>query len=263
MGEPHRESHSEIRIAAMPASRRLVVGLFALLMLMFVGLAQANLWFQVGGGAPPGPEKVLWKYHGKPGATPLHKVLDLTLAQDDPHAMWPYAGATPAERAAKVKEILAWVDQGAPKDGWDALAPTFTGAETCGQCHAPGGLKQDLPLDTYEHVLPVTEPDRGMPMGQLFISAHNHFFAFAIAALLLSLLLTFTALKPLYKTLLILAAFGGPVLDVGGWFLTKAFGAPFHLLVMAGGGMFGGALATMAAVLAWEAFLARRKASSA
>lgn len=251
------------RIADMPPSRRLVIGLFALLMLLFVALAQANLWYQVGAGRPPGPEKVLWKYHGKPGATKLHQVLDLTLPQDDTHAMWPYAGATPAEQAAKVKEILDWVEGGAPRAAWDTVAPTFTGAETCGQCHAPGGLKQDLLLDSYEHVLPVTEPDRGMPMGQLFISAHNHFFAFAVASLLLALLLTFTGLQPLLRTLLILAAFGGPVLDVGGWFLTKAFGAPFHLLVMAGGGLFGGAVATMAAVIAWEALRGKPPASAA
>jgi hypothetical protein len=251
------------RIAGWEPSRRLTAGLFALLMLLFAGLAQANLWHQVGGGAPPGPEKVLWKYHGKPGATKLHQVLDMSLSQDDPHAMWPYAGATREEQASRVKQILTWVERGAPKDGWDALAPVFTGAETCGQCHSPGGLKQDLPLDSYEHVLPVTQPDTGMPMGQLFISAHNHFFAFAVGALLLSVLLTFTGLKPLYRTLLILAAFGGPVLDVGGWFLTKAFGAPFHLLVMAGGGMFGGALATMAAVIAWEAFVVPRRTKKA
>jgi hypothetical protein len=251
------------RIAQWAGSRRLVAGLFALVMLLFVGLSQANLWHQVGGGGPPGPERVLWKYHGKPDATKLHKVLDLSLPLEDTHNMWQYAGATREEQTAAVRRVLGWVDQGAPRSGWDALQPLFTGAETCGQCHASGGLKQDLPFDTYEHVLPVTEPDTGMPLSQLYVSAHNHFFAFAVAALLLTLLLTFTALPSLPRTLLILAAFGGPVLDVGAWFLTKAFGEPFHLLVMMGGGLFGGAVATMAAVIAWEAFLARPKGPAA
>ncbi len=248
---------TESRLALMPPTRRLVAALFALLLLLFVGLAQANLWVQVGEGSLPGPERVLWKYAGKPGATKLHQVLDPALPKDAPRAMWPYTGATPEEQAAKSREILAWVDAGAPREGWEALAPVFTGVETCGQCHAPGGPKQDLPLDTYEHVLPVTRPDRGMPLSQLLISAHNHFFVFAVAALLLTGLLTFTGLTGLPRVLLILGAFGGPVLDVGGWFLTKAFGSPFHWLVMAGGGLFAGCLTGSALVILWEAAWAR------
>jgi hypothetical protein len=101
------------------------------------------------------------------------------------------------------------------------------------------------------------EPDAGMPWGLLFVSAHNHFFSFGVAALLLSVLLTFTGLTGLPRVLLILAAFGGPVIDVGCWFLTKMHGAPWHFGVMLGGGLFGGAIATMALVVLWEAFLAR------
>ncbi len=248
---------SETRIAAMPGSRRLAIALFACLILLFGLLAQANLWFNVGGGGPPGPERVLWKYHGKPGATKLHKVLDAGLPETDPQAMWPYLGATPEEQVQRRGAILAWVDAGAPRAGWDALAPIFTGAETCGQCHASGGLKQDLPFDTYEHVLPVTEPDQGIAWGTLFVTAHNHCFGFAVAALLLSLLLTFTGLKGRLRVLLILAAFVGPAIDVGCWFLTKLYGAPFHLGVMLGGALFGGAIAAMALVVLWEAVLAK------
>lgn len=246
-----------MRIAHMPGTRRLAIALFACLILLFGLLSQANLWFNVGGGGPPGPERVLWKYHGKPGATKLDQVLDPALSEDDPRAMWPYLGATPAQQAERRTAILAWVEAGAPRTGWDALAPVFTGAETCGQCHASGGLKQDLPFDTYEHVLPVTEPDRGIAWGTLFVTSHNHFFAFAVAALLLSLLLTFTGLRSLPRVLLILAAFGGPLIDVGCWFLTKLYGAPFHLGVMLGGALFGIAIAAMAAVVLWEAVLAR------
>lgn len=254
---------TQTRLAHQPASRRLTAALFAALILLFVGLAQANLWVQVGDGGLPGPEQVLWKYNGKPGATKLHQVLDLSLPRDHPRNMSKWTADLPEEQAQRVKEILAWVDAGAPRAGWEALAPVFTGGTTCGQCHAPGGTRQDLPLDTYEHVLPVTEPDRGMPTSQLFISAHNHFFVFLVAALLLSLLLTFTGLTGLPRVLLILGAFGGPVLDVGGWFLTKAYGAPFHWLVMAGGGIFAGALVASALVILWEAAVARPKAPTA
>lgn len=259
----------EPRLALMPPVRRLVAALFALLILLFSGLAQGNLWVQDGGGRLPGPDQVLWKYNGKPRASRLHRVLDLSLPKDDPHAMWPHAGATPEEQVARVQQILAWVDAGAPRDaqgpggeprGWDAVAPVFTGTEiTCGQCHSPGGSMERLSLDSFEKVSALAAPDRGIATSELFISAHNHFFVFAVAALLLSTLLTFTGLAGLPRLALILGAFAGPVLDIGGWFLTKAWGAPFHWLILAGGGMFGGSIATMAAVVLWESTLAKPK----
>lgn len=249
------------RIALQPGSRRLAVGLFAGLILLFVLLSQANLWFNVGGGKFPGPEQVLWKYNGKPGMTKLHRVLDAALAKDDPHAMWPYLGESKDMQDARRREILSWVDRGAPADGWATVAPIFLDTNACAQCHAAGGLREDLPLVTYDAVRAVAEPDRGLPWGLLFVTAHNHLFAFGVAALLLSLLLTYTGLTGFPRIALILAAFGGPVIDVGSWFLTKTNGAPWHFGVMLGGGLFGGAIASMALVVLWEAFLARPRAS--
>jgi len=57
--------------------------------------------------------------------------------------------------------------------------------------------------------------------------------------------------------LLILAAFAGPVIDVGCWFLTKLYGEPWHLGVMLGGALFGGTIAAMALVVLWESVLAK------
>jgi hypothetical protein len=254
----------ETRIAHWPPARRLAAALFAGLILLFGLLAQANVWFHVGDGGFPGPERILWKYHGKPGQTKLHQVLDPTLPKENPRAMWPYLGSS-AEQAQRRAEIFAWIDRGAPSDGWAAVAPVFRSEEGCAMCHSaqPGAVREDLPLDTYERVKPFTEPDRGISWGALHVTAHNHMFAFAVAALLLSVLLTFTGLRGLPRVALILAAFGGPVLDVGGWFLTKLYGAPWHFAVLVGGGLFGGAVATMAAVVAWEALLARPKDAAA
>lgn len=247
----------ETRIAAWSPARRLAVALFAGLILLFGLLAQVNVWVHVGDGGFPGPERILWKYHGRPGRSKLHQALDPALPKEHPRAMWPYLADTPDLQAQRRDQILGWVAAGAPQDGWEAVRPVFTGDQTCGQCHVDGGQKQDLPLDTYERVKPLTEPDRGIAWGTLTVTAHNHLFAFAVAALLLSLLLTCTGLTGLPRVALILGAFGGPVLDVAGWFLTKAQGEPWHYLVLLGGGTFGGSIALMATVIAWEALLAR------
>ncbi|MFM8979701.1 MAG: hypothetical protein ACKOSS_04475 [Planctomycetia bacterium] len=151
------------------------------------------------------------------------------------------------------------MDAGAPRTGWDAVAPVFTGAETCGQCHAAGGTKADLPFDTYEHVLPLTRPDAGMAWPDLTITAHNHAFGFSVAALLLGVLVTCTGLRPRLQGLVVLSLFVGPALDIGGWFLTRALGAPWHLVVLAGGGLFGLASAVACLAVLWDATLGRRR----
>jgi hypothetical protein len=242
----------------MPGLARLAVAGFVLLIFGFQLAAQANLWVQDGGGELPTPRDVLEKYHGRAGATKLHKVLDPALPKDDPHAMWPFLGDGPAEQAAGRALVLGWVDAGAPVERWPEVAEIFTGGLTCGQCHAPGGQKANLPFTTYEQVKVVTEPDRGMPWPDLLVSAHNHAFAFAVLALLLSLGTAFTPFLGRLRFLLVAGSFAGAALDVACWFLTKAFGAPFHLGVLAGGGLFGVSTAAMAALLLLEVARDRR-----
>ena len=250
----------EGRIAHWTPARRLAAALFAGLILLFALLSQANVWFHVGGGGFPGPERILWKYHGRPDTTKLHQVLDLSLPKDDPRNMSQYLGGTPELVAANRAEVLDWVEEGAPVDRWPGLKDRlFHHPLHCADCHVAESSVGAPSFSTYEQVKAFAEPDHGISWGALHVTAHNHMFAFAVAALLLSMLLTFTGLRGLPRAALILAAFGGPVLDVGGWFLTKLYGEPWHLAVLAGGGLFGGAVATMAAVVLWEALLARPK----
>jgi len=237
------------RLIDCPAHIRLTAGCFAALILGFGLLAQINLWVQDGGGSAPGPNKILWKYNGKPDSTKLHRVLDPALPENDAHAMWPFLGATKSEIITRREQIFGWLAGGAPNDAvWkQTVRPVLAGEETCGQCHAPGGKMESLPLEYYEDVVVVTQPDRGMPLSRLTVTAHNHLFGFAVMALLLSLGLCMTRVSDRLRRLLILAAFVGPALDIGSWFLTKYVGAPFHLTVMAGGALFG--LSTVAMAL--------------
>ncbi len=241
-----------LRLGSLPPLARWAIGAFVVLLLAFEGTAQANLWVQSGGGRLPSPDEVLWKYHGRPRASRLHRVLDAARPRDDPRAMWPFLGDGPAEQAAGRALILSWVDAGAPRERWEEVAPIFTGPLTCGQCHAPGGKKENLPFTTYEGVSVVAQPDRGMSWPDLLVSAHNHVFAFAVMALLLSLGTAFTPLLGRWRLLAIAAAFGGAALDVASWFLTKSVGEPFQYGVILGGGLFGAASTAMAAAILLE-----------
>lgn len=236
------------RLVQLPASVLVAIGCFVCLVLGFALLAQVNLWHQVGGGKPATPGDVLLKYHGDPDRSLLHVVLDPALSAQDPHNMWQYLD--PEGESAVIEErrrtILDWVAAGAPEGGWPQVAPILAEFDICGQCHVEGGEKSDLPFTTYEQTRVVAEVGRLKPLAPLMISAHNHLFGFAVLAFLLSLLLCMSRVVGALRITLILAASGGAALDVASWFFTRAWGSPFHWLIMLGGGAFGLATTGMA-----------------
>lgn len=242
-----------LRIIDLPGPARLAVAAFAVVLGGFSLLAQANLWVQDGGGSLPGPEQVLHKYNGVPNSSRLETVLSADLPEDHALAMWPYLGATDEEIEAARNRIVAWIAAGAPEGAFPEHQPLFAGVETCGSCHGPGGEKEDVPLETYAQVLPFAKPDPGMSWKALMISAHNHAYGFAMLAFVLSLLLCMSRLPRLLACLLILGLFVGPVMDIGGWFMTKLHGAPWHMVVILGGGLFGTCVMLALAVLLADA----------
>ena len=236
------------RLADLPPARRLAVGLFLVCLLAFYGLAQVKVFTAVGGGGFPGPAAVLAKYHGTRAHSRLHAVLDPRLSTSDPKRMYDHLGATDEDRAANRVRVLAWVEAGASAAGWPALEPVFAGDATCGGCHSTKDetrTKRDLPFERYEQVAPFAGPDEGMGWAELSTSSHNHMFGFAVVALLASVIFTATRWRGPLVPLLVASAFLGALLDVGAWWLTKALGSPFHLLVIAGGAAFGGSVLAM------------------
>lgn len=250
------------RIRTLAPSVRLAVACFAALVLGFALLAQVNLWHQVAGGTPPSPEHVLERYHGDPDRSRLDDVLDGEAhpGLDDPKNMWQHLGGESWEDPTTQENrrlITDWIDAGAPEDGFAPVKAIFTDEQRCGACHLPGGSQESVPLDTHAAVLPLTKPGGKYPLGSLLISAHNHLFGFAVLALLLSLGVCGTGLPARLRALLILGASGGAALDIAGWFLTRAWGSPFHLMIMTGGGLFGLCTTAMALAVLHEAVLGR------
>jgi hypothetical protein len=245
-------------LADLPVVARVALCGFVVLNLAFHLAAQVNVWVQVGGGEPPGARQVLERYHGSRTGTRLHAVLDLS--REDGLAMWPYLvpGAPRRDDPVLVERreaILAWVEAGFPVAGWASVEEVFTGESTCGRCHAPGGIMQDLPLTSREEVIAVAGPDEGMDEKTLLVSAHNHLFGFSILALVLGLAMAWTPVATPLRIALVVGATAGAALDVGSWFLTKYVGAPWQHGVIAGGAAFGVATATMALLVLDEAAL--------
>lgn len=242
---------------AMGLDVRCAAAGFALLVLLFGLLAQANLWVQAGGGTFPTPTAVLERYHGQPDSSRLHVALDPTQDEASPTAMYPFLGDNEAERQAHRRIVLGWVEDGAARAQFEPVRAILVHADRCAGCHVPDGLAAAVPLSTYEDVLEVARLDGGMPLPRLLVSAHAHLFSFAVAALLLSIGLLFVRGPPRLRVGLSLAAFVSPVLDIGGWLLTRSYGEPFHHLILLGGGLFGLATTAMAVWILWEALWGR------
>lgn len=239
---------ANVRLVDLPAGPKLAIGAFTSLILGFSLLAQVNLWVHDGGGSLPGPQRILEKYHGAPGSSLLHAVLDFNRPEDDPRAMWPHLGTEPV-RSERRDKILTWVERGAHENDWPDVATIFHAEGSCIKCHNPVGDASHLPFETYEDVRAVAQMEGGMPLALLTISAHNHAFGFAVLAFLLSVLFCFSRVTGRFRYALILAAFAGPLLDISGWFLTRSLGAPFQYQVLLGGALFGGSTALMALLI--------------
>ena len=234
----------EFRLTSLSPSRRLAVGSFLLLLLGFYGLSQLQLVAAVGdGGRYPTSDDVLVKYHGDPSRSRLHKVLDPSRPLSDPKNMYQNLSAQEDARPALRRKILAWVEAGMPRSGWAEVGPIFSSAESCASCHRvkgdPEPVKRDLPLETYEQVVASAGADTGISVRELATSSHNHVMGFAVVALLTSLVFSGTRWRGPIVPLLVVGAFGGSVIDVSSWWLTKAWGHPWEFGVLLGGGIFG------------------------
>lgn len=242
------------RLRDLPVSARWALLGFGAFLGLFYGLAHATLWERDGGGALPGPDAILAKYHGQPDATRLHTVLEADVPASSPKAMWlyldPLGDAAAIEQRRRV--VLDWAEAGAPRDGWEPVRRVLHQEATCLECHAFGGERGDLPLETFDQVRPLAEAGGGMALGTLLVSAHNHAFGFAVLALLLSLLGAFTGLPTPWKILWTVAIFLGGAVDVAAWFLTRAHGAPWQYAVFAGGALFGAAAGAWILAIAFE-----------
>ncbi len=161
-------------------------------------------------------------------------------------------GSTDAERSDRRREILSWVERGAPKDEWGSVAPTFTGESTCGACHSTKTdgerrrVRSDLPFETYEQVAVFARPGSGMSIHDLATSSHNHLMGFALVALVTSWIFIHTRWRGAIVRVLVLASPTGAALDVACWWLTRGLGHPFEYGVIVGGGVFGAAVMGMA-----------------
>jgi hypothetical protein len=236
-----------VRLADLPGPVRLATACFVAGLLAFYGLAQLKVITTVGGGTEiPGPEAILHRYNGDPMKTRLHQVLDPKRRETDPLRMYGWLGADDAERAANRGLVIGWIERGATEAAWPTVAPVFGKCQSCHSATAEGtGTRPDLPFERFDQVFPFTRGDDGMAFSDLATTSHNHLFGFLVGSLLVSTIFGLSRWRGPIVSILVVGAFAGALVDVGAWWATKAWGSPFHLVVFAGGAVFGICLVTM------------------
>lgn len=148
------------------------------------------------------------------------------------------------------KRIVAWVQNGAAKEGYDKEIKPILDAR-CLACH--DGSNPHLPtLSSFEAVRKVTEIDKGADVFTLVRVSHIHLFGLTFIFFLVGTIFSHAYMRPVWlKCLVIALPFACIAADVSSWYFTKLFHG-FAWVVMISGGLMGACFAFMWVVSIWQ-----------
>lgn len=270
---PTTNSASAAAHAAVWRPRTLAQKFNLSLYLIVIGIGYLTAFFFIietteskDGASGMTPDDVLIKYHGDRTTTPIARVLR--------------AGSMPPEDAPvrpsdEEVEFLARFSLSDDKseatfakahDGGDS--PQALIGRYCGKCHVGTLAEADVSFGpteqeiTFESVEPYLQPDTGA--GNLLSLTHTHLFGMATFLFLASAAFVLTTrygprLKLALGSLPLLAILG----DVGSWWLTHWFGAPFQYVIMGAGAVMGGSVAAIIVLTLYDYWLRKPTDASA
>ena len=195
----------------------LVLGLGYLFAALYVFAAHS------GADALPGlsVDDIKITYSGSAETTQLEKAL-----------RGPMSGMLPQRDLAV---MLEWIREGADKKTYTDRIETIV-ADNCLSCH-DGSNPHLSNLDGYEKISEVVAQDTGADLFTLVRVSHIHLFGLTFIFFLMGFIFSHAYVRPLWLKIVIIALpFGGVMVDVIGWYVTKVF-TPFAWVVMIAGGI--------------------------
>jgi hypothetical protein len=139
--------------------------------------------------------------------------------------------------------LLAWVRDGADKTAYSEEIEAIV-EDNCLSCH-DGSNPHLANLDGYENIQTVVATDTGADLYTLVRVSHIHLFGLTFIFFLMGFIFSHAYVRPVWlKSLIIAAPFGGVIMDVLGWYVTKVF-PPFAWGVLIAGLINGLAFAMM------------------
>ena len=195
----------------------LVLGLGYLFAALYVFAAHS------GADALPGlsVDDIKITYSGSAETTQLEKAL-----------RGPMSGMLPQRDLAV---MLEWIREGADKKTYTDRIETIV-ADNCLSCH-DGSNPHLSNLDGYEKISEVVAQDTGADLFTMVRVSHIHLFGLTFIFFLMGFIFSHAYVRPLWLKIVIIALpFGGVMVDVIGWYVTKVF-TPFAWVVMIAGGI--------------------------
>jgi len=156
------------------------------------------------------------------------------------------------DELADIEKIAAWIDAGAPKDGYESsdkeknrtLVGNILNLRGCIDCHSKEstmkGNKHDSPFDTYEEVYKFAQKNpKPVPMdkGRLLSLSHIHLLGMGMMFMLLGIAVASTQWPVWLRAGLIVGGHLSILIDIFGWWGVREIGAPLAPVVMAGGAL--------------------------
>lgn len=205
-------SAQPFRLAQLPASARLAITCFVLLIGIGYLTSVAHMYFTYA------------MTDGKPTLTAADVRLQIAGKREKTLLEAKLVGGSmekmlsdPGERG----RVLDWIHGGASESGFAAVQPVF--AQRCAACHSANGNAKFRPLTDFKEVAAVAQPDRGETPAAWARVAHIHLQGLATIFLALGLCFAFCGCAEWLKLLVIPLPFVALLADFGARALTPTW----------------------------------------
>ena len=142
-----------------------------------------------------------------------------------------------------LKVVLNWVDNGAPRDEYDASVQAVVQVN-CLDCH-DGSNPHLSNLDGFDNIKTVVVQDTGKPLHTLVRVSHIHLFGVTFIFFILGFIFSHVYLRPIWlKSLVMFTPFMCIAADVMSWYFTKLYSG-FAWVVLFSGAFMGLSFAVM------------------
>jgi hypothetical protein len=238
---------AHVRLSRLPASLKLLLTMFLLLMGVGYAIALLNLYLTyspIDGKEGFSPNDLKRAFHGEPQKETL-------LAAKLEHGTMAAFLTNPADK----NKVLGWIHNGTPEATFASNVQPIMQAN-CVRCHSETGPAKFRPLTNYQQVMAVAQPDHGESLQSLARIAHFHILAFALMFLCIGLIFSCTQLPESVK----LAVIGLPYLCIVIDFAARGLAKLHPDLVygtMLSGGLMGASFAVMTLTPLYELWLKR------
>ena len=153
--------------------------------------------------------------------------------------------------------VKGWMADGASEADYPKIADIITAS--CATCHSSAAQVADVVTEDYDDLAAYLVQDTGKSISRLVSLSHTHVSGMLLLIFGLVLVFSFTKYSEVIKIIVVSISFAAILLDVGSWWLAKAFSgmAPFVIL---GGASLGVSFALLVLLSLYDVWIRKEAA---